>query len=508
MASETRSRISGRRARIRTAKRPRATGGAERAGASASAPTAPHAGLTNEASKPTGPASFWTGAKARRAFALSLVVSVVLHGLFSPYTFLPDSGGMTFKDVDDELVVPIELMAVEVPEPPKPVEPPPPSTAEPDPNGTEPGAKKPDAGPKPKPKPDASALDAGADGEADGAPSDAGETDAEPQESGAPPVEGGVASGTQADAAPSEAGAVASGVKDGGAPKVGFSGLVTAGVTNVRLLLNVSLMRQHPVGARMGPLLNGIPQWADFMKGTQSMVDPIRDGEWLLIYGPSLIHTEKDAIFIKYTLPDAVVDQAISTLSKKYDKGGPYDAGVPGVNAHLGHADNSERVFLRVQPHEAAIVPPSKARDFALLLKQHSVDPGLRPNEILRLVVRDPYRQVAVPGLKFPESMTEVRIFVVPRAGGGADAYAEGECKDDEAAADVLERTKEMIARQNASVLVRIATRGLLNNVDLTQDGKIVKAHVTATREQLEGILQALAAQLGVQLPAPGGGAP
>jgi len=424
-------------------------------------------------------------------FGLTLLGSAIVHFVISPYTFLPDTGGMTFKDVDDELTVPIELMAVEVAEPPKPVEPPPPTPNDPsDPNGDH---GKPDAAPPPKPKPDAAALlaEAGIDddgGAGDASAADAGESD------------GGAGDASLADAE------VASGVKDGGAPKIGFSGLVQAGPTNVRLLLNVALIRQHPVGSRIGPLVNGIPQWADFMKGSQNMVDPIRDAEWLLIYGPSLIHTEKDAIFLKYTLPDALVDKTIETVTKKYDKGGPFDAGVPGVKAHLGHADNSERVFLRVQPHEAAVVPPAKARDFALLLKQHSVDPGLRAGEAVRLVVRDPYRQVAVPGLKFPESMTEVRLWVVPRnADGGAEVYAEGECKDEEAATDVLERTKDMIQRQNASIVVRIATRGLLSNVELKQDGKVVKAHVPANREQLEAILQAVSAQLGVQLPAAGG---
>ena len=489
MGSETRSRKSGVRSRGRSAIS-LATDGKERLGAAASAPTAPHAEEGAPEQKATGPERFWATRRARIAFGVTLLASCVLHFLLSPYTFLPDTGGMTFKDVDDELTIPIELMAVEVSEPPPPAAPEPPAPNAPlDPNGDH---NKPDAAP-PKPKPDASALMADAGGE-----EDAGETDAAALDAGA--SEGGAGDASMADAE------VASGVRDGGAPKIGFSGLVQAGPTNVRLLLNVALIRQHPVGQRIGPLLNGIPQWADFMKGSQNMVDPIRDAEWLLIYGPSLIHTEKDAIFLKYTLPDALVDKTIETVTKKYDKGGPFDAGVPGVKAHLGHADNSERVFLRVQPHEAAVVPPPKAHDFALLLKQHSVDPGLRAGEAVRLVVRDPYRQVAVPGLKFPESMSEVRLWVVPRVSdGGADVYAEGECKDEEAATDVLERTKEMIARQNASILVRIATRGLMSNVDLKQDGKIVKAHVSASREQLEGILQALSAQLGVQLPAPGG---
>ena len=482
---------------------------AAREGAAPSAPTAPHAGDAAESQAPTGPSRFWASPRARLAFAGALLASLAIHYIFSPFALLPDSGGITFKDVDDELTIPVELMAVEAPAepPPKPPEPPPPTSTP----AAEPTAGKSFRDAAPPERPDASrlaALDAGA---RDAAPHDADAADdAEVAEAGA---EGGAPAGDgdAGDAGATDGGAVAvgpSGVRDGGAPKVGFAGLVTAGPTNVRLLLNVALIRQHPVGAKMGPLLNGIPQWADFMKGTQTLVDPVRDTDWILIYGPSLIHTERDAIFVHYGLPDAVVDRAIAEVTKKYAKGGPYDAGVPGVAASLGHADQAERVFLRAQPHEAAVVPPSKAHDFVALLRQRSVDPGLRPGEALRLIVRDPYRQVAVPGLKFPDAMTELRLWVVPRADGGAEVYADGECKGEAEAADVAERTREMISRQNASVLVKIATRGILNNVDIRVSGNVVKTHLSASREQTEGILQVVAAQMGVQLPAPGAPTP
>lgn len=489
-----------------------ARGAREREGAAPSAPTAPHAEDATTGQPSTGPSRFWASRRARLGFAAALVASILIHSVLSPFTLLPDTGGITFKDVDDELTIPVELMAVEVPAEPPPKAPEPPSTAAP--------ASEPTAGPSfrdaaPPARPDASArasLDAGVrDGGADAGDAEADSGDEGGTDSGA--EDGGEAdSGAVAlgvgDGGGSDSGAVAlgaGGAKDGGAPKVGFSGLVTAGPTNVRLLLNVALIRQHPVGSKMGPLLNGIPQWADFMKGTQTLVDPVRDTDWILIYGPSLIHTERDAIFIRYGLDDAIVDRAIAEVTKKYAKGGPYDAGVPGVVASLGHADQAERVFLRAQPHEAAVVPPAKAHEFAMLLRQRSVDPGLRPGEALRLIVRDPYRQVAVPGLKFPESMTELRLWIVPRADGGAEVYAEGECKGEAEAADVAERTREMVSRQNASVLVKIATRGILNNVDIRVSGSVVKTHLSASREQTEGILQVVAAQMGIQLPAPGG---
>src|SRR4029079_9025636 len=98
---------------------------------------------------------------------------------------------------------------------------------------------------------------------------------------------------------------------------------------------------------------------------SQATVDPIRDTDWILVYGPSLIHTERDAGIGHYSAPHAVVDQAVDSIAKRYDKGGVFDAGVPGVKASLGHADNAERVFMRGQPHVLIIVPKDKATDFA-----------------------------------------------------------------------------------------------------------------------------------------------
>src|SRR5690606_3545495 len=108
-----------------------------------------------------------------------------------------------------------------------------------------------------------------------------------------------------------------------------------AGVQNVVLGVNVAAIRKHPVGARMGPILQALPQWRDFMRGAQSPVDPIRDTEWILIYGPSLIHTERDAVLVRYNLSDEAVDTAITGIARSYDKGGSLDAGVPGVKASL-----------------------------------------------------------------------------------------------------------------------------------------------------------------------------
>ncbi len=479
--------------------------GDPRIGAAEIAPTAPHATLSAEQgaqarARKTGPARFWSKRRIRIALSVASLISLIFHWYVAPWRLFPDRSGLEMKDPEGELTIPIDLLGEETPPEEKP-QPPEQSTPPPedDPNGIK--AKR-DAGPKPKPDasaPDAEALAADAgiapikidggpttaatDG---GAPTDAGEGDAA--------GEGGLVASGDSGAPPG-----ATGPRDPGA-MIGLAGLISAGTINVTLLVNIAVIRTNPVGARMGPLLYGIPQWNDFMKGSQTAVDPIRDTDWILVYGPSLIHTDRDAVIVHYSAPDDVVDVAVESIAKRYDKGGAFDAGVPGVRASLGHADNAERVFMRVQPHVLTIVPKDKATDFAKVLKRAPISPRVRQGEAMRLTVKDPWKQISIPNLKFSQSLKELRLWIVPRASdGGADVFVEGDCTDEEAATDSADALTDLIKRQN-SLVVRAATRGLLNNAKVTADGTHIRSQLSVSQEQLEALLQGVGAFLGVQV--------
>jgi hypothetical protein len=283
----------------------------------------------------------------------------------------------------------------------------------------------------------------------------------------------------------------------------GLSKVVNAGVQNVVLGVNVALIRKHPVGSRIGPILQQLPQWRDFLKGASSPVDPIRDTEWILIYGPSLIHTDKDAVLVRYSASDEIVDRTISEIARTYDKGGAFDAGVPGVKASLGYADNAQRVFLRPQPKLLVIVPPSHAREAALTFRKQSPR-GPPAKEAMRLIVHHPSNQISIPGLRFSQNVTEIRLWIVPRDDGGADIHGEGDCTDAASAADSATALNDLIRRQN-SPIVRMTTRGLLNKANVVADGTQLKLHVDASAEQLEAILQIVAAAFNAQIAPPGG---
>ncbi len=507
MARETRSP---RRRRAR----PLALRGDPRIGAANEAPTAPHATAPAPgAAKPNGPARFWDARRLQIVLAIGLVVSLLVHAAVTPWGAVSLDTGVSLKDVDGELAIPVDLLGEEEAPPPEPAAAPP-KVDDPeadDPNG--PLAKKADAGPKPKPKPP---VDAGAP-----------VPDAEDTDGGVPLATSDAGAGTSVDVDPSDAGAGDAGgllatVVDGGLPgaggprdpaaMLGAKSLASAGQVNVSLRLNIARIRQHTMAPRISRLLVRLPQWQDFLRGAPATIDPVNDVDDILIYGPSLIHTEKTLVIVRYSnLPDAVVDSAVEAIAATYAGGGPFDVGVPGVKASLGKADQAERVFMRVKKGVLVVVPKADAARLAPQLVKTDYSRKVAPNEAVRLTVKDPWKQISIRGLTFSNKLSEIRLWVVPDASGGADVFGEGDCGDDAAAQDIARDLTQTLDRVNQTgvnlgiirITVSTMTKGLLDGAKVVPVGNKVQLRVHATAEQVEQLVNLMEQQLGVGAPPP-----
>jgi hypothetical protein len=479
-----------------------------REGAAQGAPTAPHATprAPGAAGKPTGPERFWDRRRVRVALAVCVVLSLAFHYVAGPWSIVP-SGTVEFHDIDGELSIPVDLLQGE-PEPP----PPPPEPAPPAPKGTvdpnAPGAL--DAGPPPRrdagPRADSGpSPDGASDAAGDATPKDAAHPDGPPNDGAS--FDGSGAEGGAAQAG--EAGLVAASGSDGGPGQggpgdavgmIGAAGNVQAGPQNVVLVVNMAVIRSHPVGAKLGPLLSAIPQWDDFIGG--SGVDPVRDTDWVLINGPSLMNTGRDAIIIHYSAPDAVVDHAIHVVAHKYDQGGVFDAGVPGVKAALGHADRYERVFLRPQPHLLAVVPRDYATTAARLL-QHASVKAPRAGEALRIKLLHPHNSIGIRGMgvEIPDSIAELRVWIVPRADGGADVYGEGDTPDAAAAEAAAQDMRKIVRALKRNLLIAVGSQGVLDALEFSGDGSTMRLHLAASRDQIQALASLAAGYFGVDLP-------
>jgi hypothetical protein len=447
-------------------------------GAAQAAPTAPHATPRALGGGRSGPELFWARWPVRVALALALVISGAAHCAVVPFD-IPH--GFEMKDVEGEAAIPIDLVEREDTPPAPPLEAP----AEVKPRDE----KAKESATSAPVRPDAGATyDAGL---RDGSPPDAPD-DARAADAGADAGAGG----RELDAAVAlaEAGG-SSGPRDPEAI-VGAAGAVQADVVLVMLVVNAEVIRSNPVGAGMGYLLRGIPQWDDFMSGTD--IDPVRDTDWVMISGPSLVNTMRDVVLIHYSAPAAAVDRAVDIVTRKYPLGGPVDVGVPGVRASRVHADRAERIMLRAQPRVLAVVPPSVADKVARQLVASRVPSHVRPGEAVYLRLVNPHH----PMPEIPEAITELRLRVVPRADAGADVFIDGDTKDVADAAAAAEVIRRVFRRHNDAI-TSLITHGLLDRVDVTAEGSLVKVHLVATRDQIQTLVVLVGEFLGVEPPQP-----
>ncbi len=461
--------------------------GDPRIGAGEAAPTAPHATAPVRRDE-SGPARFWNASRAR-VMLLLIVLALALHAPLTPWDV--DLGfKIEAKDVDGELSIPVDLVADDEPEK---KEEPEPAPVGPGPND-KPGPNARDAGPIPR--------DAGHDAESlatdaavpnmtdGGAPSDAGTADAGE-------LDGAIAT--------ADGGAVPGGGPHDAAGLIGLKSLVDTGPQNIVLVVNVAAIRSHPLAQRIGNVLVVIPQWREFL-GAGVPFNPVQETDWIFIYGPSLRHTDRDAVLVRYTAPDATVDAVVDAIAKRsndrHEPGGPfgpYDAGVPGVKATTGHADNAARVFLRPAPGLLVIAPPKHAYAAAKAYRTVPKRPSAA-NEALRLTVKNPSQQVAVPFLRFSDHLKELRLWIVPDSSGGADVFVEGDCDDESVAPQIAQELTDLLKDLNNKgvqigpfkVTVSTTTKHLLDNAVVTADGKHIELHVKASPEQLDAVLRAV----------------
>jgi hypothetical protein len=462
-------------------------------GAGFAAPTAPHATPpAGRRSGNSGPERFWSKGRVRAALLAGLVLSCLAHGVLMP---IGVPSGFAVKDVEGEAAIPIDLLesSAAPPEPPPPLEgvvtpPPPPG----DDKASELGAT--------------AHVDAGARSMRDAGSAEGGVADAA-SDARAPLRDGSAgapdAGGEREDASSdSVAGAAIDAGSEPSDPHAvaGAVASVQPAVVNVVLVINADVVRRHPVGASLGALLRGIPQWDDFMSGTS--IDPVRDTDWFMVSGPSLVNTERDVVLIHYSAPDAAIDRAMAIVARKYVHGGAFDTGISGVRAVRAHADRAERVILRPQTHVLAVVPPDDAIKVARQLSGARVRPPIAPGEAFFMRLVKPQR----PLPELPPSITELRLRVVPRADDGADVYVDGDTSDAADAASAAAAVARMVRRHN-DVITSIVTHGLLDRVDVTSEGARVKLHLTATLDQIQTLASVVGAFLGVPAPS-GGGAP
>jgi hypothetical protein len=120
----------------------------------------------------------------------------------------------------------------------------------------------------------------------------------------------------------------------------------------------------------------------------------------------------------------------------------------------------------------------------------------VRPGEAFYFRFERPHRAIA----EIPDSISELRLRVVPRVDNGADAFLEGDTKDPESAALAAPEVAAIIRRRNSG-LTSLLTHGVFDGVEVRAEGSRVLVHLSVTVEQLESLASLAGALLGIEMP-------
>jgi hypothetical protein len=175
---------------------------------------------------------------------------------------------------------------------------------------------------------------------------------------------------------------------------------------NVQLMVFTEKLRNHPLAPRVGKALSSIYQWRDFFG--PSGLDPVRDVDRLLVWGPQLRDSSEVGVVAKVNAPSDAVHAAIDGIVRTDPETGAWlDAGVPAATARV---DRAPRVFILPSPKIIIVVPPSAAEKAMKVGKKFTL-PGPKGDEIATAKLATPWRAFRGTGipLQIPKSIAWAR---------------------------------------------------------------------------------------------------
>jgi hypothetical protein len=359
------------------------------------------------------------------------------------------------------------------------------------PDGREPEATaEPEAAlkPKPKPIPDAGTADAADEAHDAGAP-DASKT----SDAGSALDAGVVGNGGPAHRPGEGIGSPVAGIGDK---------RVVDPNANVQVMVHNDRVRQHPLGARIGPLLRNVYQWRDFFGPTS--IDPVRDVDRMLLVGPQLRDSREVVAILQFNIPQERVRAAIDILVARDPEGGWLDGSPPVARAH---ADRGERAFVLPAPKLLIVTPPStleSAKKFRHLL------PGPRGDEIAVAYLATPWRAFLGLPVQIPKSIKSAKLRLSPMPDGGVviDVLAQDETEplaasDAQTLSAALTAATSLDLGMLGSMLFGSSQKKFIEKGSFEADGADIRGEIVLTRAQTETVLELAGSFLAGRAPRP-----
>ncbi len=236
------------------------------------------------------------------------------------------------------------------------------------------------------------------------------------------------------------------------------------------LLVNSTTLRTHPLGSRAGALVAALPFWRRTFGGSD--LQPVRDTDWVSLASESLRDPERETTLVRFAISDAEIDKAIAKITR-----------------------TSKHGYVRMPPRSLAVVPPSELRISEQTMRTGK--PSFKPTELFRVALAKP--GMHFPALALAKPLRDLRVSVRSAPEGGADADLESDCDDATAAQEAADAINGLVRRY--AFWGNLLTGGLLRGMHAVAERDHVKMHVTATRAQLDAVIDLVGPSLGAAPP-------
>lgn len=192
----------------------------------------------------------------------------------------------------------------------------------------------------------------------------------------------------------------------------GPAGAIADSNANVRMYLFTEVVREHPLGARIGELLRRTPQWSDFFG--PSNIDPIEDIDRVLIAGPQLRKSSNVVAVVKHRMGRDRIRMAFEGLVATKGEWIDRDALIAKA-----HADRADRLFAAPND-EVVIVAPLHLESQVRKMGSEATFPPSAKDVAVSAYIVTPANVAKGTGIQLPKSLKWARLDLRPTPDGGA----------------------------------------------------------------------------------------
>lgn len=192
----------------------------------------------------------------------------------------------------------------------------------------------------------------------------------------------------------------------------GSAGSIADSNANVKMFLFTEVVREHPLGVKIGELLRRTPQWRDFFG--PSNIDPVQDIDRVLIAGPQLRNSSQVVAVVQHNMGRERIEVAFNGLVARQGKWIDREGLVAKARA-----DGADRVFAAPNDKVVLVAPLTLEKQVRAMGGENTFPPSAKDVALTAYIIT-PANVAKGTGIQLPKSLKWARLDLRPLSNGGA----------------------------------------------------------------------------------------